>query len=260
MKNAALKWMLRRRPSPAMVVACVALFIALGGVTYAAMVLPANSVGTMQLRSNSVTSPKVKDHSLKALDFAAGEIPAAAAGASGSPGPQGPAGAAGIPGPSGSQGPVGPQGSVGPQGPAGPQGQAGPQGPSGPEGPPGPPGFADVHYIVSDCPSAETLEWVCGADDEDPATTIPFFSDAFTRSYGFAECDPGFRPVGGGVLASQPLDAQQSINTSVPHIPDLNTEDTADDWYGWEAYVDNRSDISGHFWVYAICVPGELHQ
>jgi hypothetical protein len=225
-----------------MVVACAALFIALSGVTYAATVLPANSVGTLQLRANSVTSPKVKDHSLKALDFAAGEIPAGPAGALGSPGPQGPAGAAGLPGPSGSQGPIGPQGSA------------------GPEGPPGPSGFGDVHYIVSDCPSAETLEWVCGADDEDPATTIPFFSDAFARSYGFAECETGFRPVGGGVLASQPLDAQQRINTSVPHIPDLSTEDTADDWYGWEAYVDNRSEISGHFWVYAICVPGDLQQ
>ena len=244
-----------------MVVACAALFIALGGVTYAAMVLPVNSVGTLQLRANAVTSPKVKDRSLKALDFAAGELPPGPAGVSGSPGPQGAVGAAGMPGPSGAQGPVGPQGPAGPPGIPGPQGQSGPQGPPGPEGPPGPPGFGDVHYIVSDCPSAETLEWICDADDGDPTTTIPFFSDAFTRSYGFAECDPGFRPVGGGVLASQPPDAQQSINTSAPHIPNFDNEEPADDWYGWEAYVDNRADVPGYFWVYVVCAAGgELQQ
>jgi hypothetical protein len=37
------------RPSPAMVVACMALLISLGGVSYAAIKLPANSVGTKQL-------------------------------------------------------------------------------------------------------------------------------------------------------------------------------------------------------------------
>jgi hypothetical protein len=33
--------LLRLRPSPAMVVACAALFVSLGGVGYAAIVLPA---------------------------------------------------------------------------------------------------------------------------------------------------------------------------------------------------------------------------
>ena len=32
-----------RKPSPAMVVACIALFVALGGVSYAAFNLPDNS-------------------------------------------------------------------------------------------------------------------------------------------------------------------------------------------------------------------------
>lgn len=34
-----------RKPSPAMVVAMVALFVALSGTTYAAITLPRNSVG-----------------------------------------------------------------------------------------------------------------------------------------------------------------------------------------------------------------------
>jgi hypothetical protein len=35
-----------RRPSPGLVVGLIALFVALGGTGYAAVVLPAHSVGT----------------------------------------------------------------------------------------------------------------------------------------------------------------------------------------------------------------------
>ena len=55
---------LRRRPSPALVVACLALAVALGGTGYAAIVLPANSVGTKQLKNGAVVATKVKMHSL----------------------------------------------------------------------------------------------------------------------------------------------------------------------------------------------------
>ena len=41
-------------------IALLALFIALGGTTYAATSLPKNSVGTKQLKKNAVTAPKVK--------------------------------------------------------------------------------------------------------------------------------------------------------------------------------------------------------
>jgi hypothetical protein len=54
-------------PSPALVVALVALFVALGGTSYAAITaLPANSVGTTQLKSNAVTGPKIKDGAITA--------------------------------------------------------------------------------------------------------------------------------------------------------------------------------------------------
>ena len=52
---------LRRRPSPALVVASVALLIALGGTSYAAFRLPRNSIGTTQLKRNSVTASKIKN-------------------------------------------------------------------------------------------------------------------------------------------------------------------------------------------------------
>ena len=44
----------RRRVSPSLVISCLALAIALGGTSYAAVVLPANSVGATQLRANAV--------------------------------------------------------------------------------------------------------------------------------------------------------------------------------------------------------------
>jgi hypothetical protein len=86
----------------------LALFVALGGTSYAAVKLPSNSVGTAQIKangvgsseikSNSITSPKVKDGSLLAKDFKAGQLPAGPKGDSGAPGatgPQGPKGATG---------------------------------------------------------------------------------------------------------------------------------------------------------------------
>lgn len=51
---------LRRRPSPAIVISSVALFMSLGGVGYAATQLPANSVGTSQIRNGAVTYTKIQ--------------------------------------------------------------------------------------------------------------------------------------------------------------------------------------------------------
>src|SRR5687767_11944210 len=61
--------LLRRRPSPATVLSCLALFVALGGTGYAAATLPRNSVGTLQVR----------DGSLLARDLKRGEIAGALA-------------------------------------------------------------------------------------------------------------------------------------------------------------------------------------
>ena len=55
----------RFRPSPAMVVACLALALSLGGTSYAAV----------QLARNSVTSAHVKDFSLLRRDFKRGQLP-----------------------------------------------------------------------------------------------------------------------------------------------------------------------------------------
>src|SRR5437868_809606 len=79
----------RLRPSPAMAVACLALLIALGGTSYAAV---------QALPRNSVTTVQVKDFSLLNRDFKRGQVPR---GPAGPPGPAGPAGPTGPAGPAG---------------------------------------------------------------------------------------------------------------------------------------------------------------
>src|ERR1041384_6769178 len=108
-----MRRLLSQRPSPAMVVACIALFVALGGGAWAAVNLPRNSVGTKQLKKNAVTSAKVKDHSLLVNDFKSEELPG------GGVGPRGPAGPKGDRGATGAGGATGPVGPTGPKGPTG---------------------------------------------------------------------------------------------------------------------------------------------
>jgi hypothetical protein len=111
---------LRYRPSPAMVVSCIALAVALTGTSVAAVsALAPNSVGSVQIKANSVTTAKIKNRnvtgaklarnavtgslvlngSLTASDFDAASLP------KGPPGP---------PGATGSQGAAGPAGTIGP--------------------------------------------------------------------------------------------------------------------------------------------------
>ncbi len=88
-----MKGIIRRlRPSPAMVVACIALVFAMTGAGYAAGMLGPNTVGTKQLKKNAVISSKVKNRSLLAVDFKAGQLPKGAKGDPGAQGAQGPAG------------------------------------------------------------------------------------------------------------------------------------------------------------------------
>jgi hypothetical protein len=81
----------------------LALFVALGGTGYAALKLPKNSVGAKQIKRNAINSAKVRNRSLKVVDFGAGQLPA------GRRGPQGQRGANGT---NGTQGPPGTFGAV----------------------------------------------------------------------------------------------------------------------------------------------------
>lgn len=86
------------------VMATIAVFIALGGASYAAVKLPKESVGAKQLKKGAVTPAKLSKASTATLT-----------------GPAGPQGATGVTGP---QGPKGDRGDKGDRGQAGPAGSA----------------------------------------------------------------------------------------------------------------------------------------
>ena len=116
--------LLARRPSPAMVVAVVALISSLTGGAVAATLITSSDIAKnavkskhiknkgvkgKDLKGNAVKSKHVRDGSLLSDDFAAGQLPA------GEVGPQGPAGPAGA-GPKGDKGDKGDPGDTGPAG------------------------------------------------------------------------------------------------------------------------------------------------
>ena len=89
-----------RRPSASLVISVVALFVALGGTSYAALTITGknvknSSLTTKDIKDNSLTSADVRDRSLRLRDFRSGELPKAQRGPAGPAGPAGAAGAAG---------------------------------------------------------------------------------------------------------------------------------------------------------------------
>jgi hypothetical protein len=88
---------LAKLPSPALVLASIALGVALGGTSVAAVSqLPRASVGTAQLKTNAVTTAKIRNNDIRSTDvrngsllradFRRGQIPAGPAGPQGPPG------------------------------------------------------------------------------------------------------------------------------------------------------------------------------
>lgn len=101
-----------RLPSPALIIASVALLLSLtGGAMAGALItgkqikdnsvasadITNNSLGTVDVKNESLTTTDVKNGTLRKVDFAAGQLPA------GAPGPAGEPGAPGTPGISGLQ-------------------------------------------------------------------------------------------------------------------------------------------------------------
>lgn len=84
------------RVTYANVMSTIAVFIALGGTSFAAVKLSKGSVGERELKKSAVTSEKIRDGAITPADLAPGTATS---------GPRGPRGAAG---PAGPQGPGGP--------------------------------------------------------------------------------------------------------------------------------------------------------
>ena len=92
-----------RRPRYADVVSTLALLVALGGTSYAAVSLTGadikdGSLTGKDLKNSSLTGVDVHDGTLAASDFAAGLVPPGPAGPTGPPGPKGDPGTPGTPG------------------------------------------------------------------------------------------------------------------------------------------------------------------
>ena len=63
---------LRRVLTPANVIACTALFVALGGTGWAGQVIGRGAVGSTQLKSNAVTSSKIANGAVTKVKLAPG--------------------------------------------------------------------------------------------------------------------------------------------------------------------------------------------
>lgn len=87
-----------QQPSPALVVACIALFVSLGGVGYAAA-----TIGTSDIKNGAVTGKKIKNRTITKKDISKATVSLlkGATGARGPQGAQGLQGSAGAPGISG---------------------------------------------------------------------------------------------------------------------------------------------------------------
>jgi hypothetical protein len=148
---------LRRHLTYANVTVTIALFVALGGTSYAAFSLPAGSVGTKQIKNGAVTKAKLA-HGLQ----------------QGAVGPQGPAG---------------PAGATGPEGPPGPATEAtlAPAEPWHEIGSAGNPGFDTCSVFPSEIP------WENNRPDTD--ATAAFYRDPYgvVHLKGSVKCseDPG---------------------------------------------------------------------
>jgi hypothetical protein len=84
------------RPSPALVVSVIALFVSLGGVSYGVATgsidsreIRNNTVRGKDVRNSTLLSRDIRNSTLLARDFKAGQLPAGPRGATGAAGPPG---------------------------------------------------------------------------------------------------------------------------------------------------------------------------
>ncbi len=93
-----------RRPSPATVMSAMALFISLGGASYAA-----TQIGSSQIRDNSIQSRDIRNGTILSRDINSGTLSSLR----GHTGPVGPRGATGATGKTGATGATGKTGAAG---------------------------------------------------------------------------------------------------------------------------------------------------
>ncbi len=210
------------RASYANVVSTIALFLALGGVAYATNLLPANSVGSKQLKPKSVRTGKIANRSVTSVKIRRGAVHyrhlnrQLVRRLAGRRGPAGPTGQAGERGPQGEAGPAGATGLIGPIGPVGPTGAAGAIGATGAEGSDGVTGATGP----AGAPGATGAEGPTGAtgpaglgDIVHVSEQVPFTDLAPGASFDhFLQCPPNRLVISGG-FSSVPAGATQTYQS-----------------------------------------------
>src|SRR5918996_790588 len=66
-----VKSILRRRPSPALVIACIALFVSLGGVSYG---VATGFIDSREVLNNTLRSKDVRNNTLRTFDIRNNEV------------------------------------------------------------------------------------------------------------------------------------------------------------------------------------------
>ena len=238
---------IRATTSPAMIVACIAVVLAMTGSAFAARAL----ITGADIKDGSITRADLSGRTVRSLKGKRG--PSGSAGRDGFNGPQGPQGSTG---PEGPRGPVGPTGPQGPRGTTGDTGARGAKGDTGETGRQGTPGQTLVFSAVSGPTDAGVPLPLASTGPTDPnvpdgveisnggtylRTGVPYRVDVFVS---FVEtANPRLEyGVGRLFLGSTPLD----INNSGPASGDttLVTPDLPDD-------TNNAALASGSFIVTA---------
>jgi hypothetical protein len=204
----------RLRPSPALVVALMALIVAAGGVAYAheaefSPLNPPNAIaGCLAMPSRVIYVPP-RGNPCRSGDMPISwsvrgqKGPSGPAGATGHAGSIGPAGAQGLTGATGPQGPAGPTGTgltgqtgpTGPIGPQGPGGETGPQGPKGADGPQGPQGEPGPEGPKGDTGGSG----ISGYEVVKESKSVSVAGGVTAELFDPAGCAPGKQLLGGGV-------------------------------------------------------------
>jgi hypothetical protein len=66
-----VKYILRLRPSPALVIACIALFVSLGGVSYG---VATGFIDSREIKNNTIKSGDVRNNTLRTFDIRNNEV------------------------------------------------------------------------------------------------------------------------------------------------------------------------------------------
>jgi hypothetical protein len=206
---------LRTRLSYANVTATLALVVALGGTSYAAVTITGRdvrdrslsgrdvargSIGSSEIRNGSVRGIDIRNATITQADLARplrrDLLQVARRGPSGPTGATGPTGEVGPKGDEGARGPIGetgPQGKLGETGETGPTGPDGPTGSDGPTGPTGPAGPSDVDVTPADTDPKTAATFSFGGEQRVAIGQQPVNNTECCRTAGsgFLDIDSG---------------------------------------------------------------------